>query len=46
MSLPVFAHPVKGLDVTLLRGFFLVRKRTILTKRPQLVGEVSANFSG
>jgi hypothetical protein len=29
----------------LTNSFALVRKRTILTERPPLVGEVSANFS-
>jgi hypothetical protein len=31
------------IELYILRGFVLVRKRTILTKRPPLVGEVSAN---
>ena len=36
-------HPIKDIK---LNSVALVRERTILTERPPLVGEVSANFCG
>jgi hypothetical protein len=39
-------HATRATDLILKNSVALVRKRTIQTERPPLVGEVSANFYG
>jgi hypothetical protein len=41
-----FLNDMEQIKTTKLNSVALVRKQTIQAERPQLVGEVSANFCG